>query len=241
MPAAHLVLSNQSSYAAAEVPLHDIAHGITRQLEDFAQAWGEITWTLVDDLRRQGFQVVLFDTSDQAGDLAYHDVTPKGRPYASVFCKTILDNDGTWTTGANSVSAATSHEVVELLADPVCNRYALDANGEEFALETADATENDSYDIDGVAVSNFLYPAYFNPFATATRRNKLDHMGVIEAPFTLRPGGYTIRHRGGKDTTVWGDEYPAWKRAAKKAADHSRTSMRARLVAGPRATTARSA
>ena len=151
MPAPHLVLSNQSSYAPSDVPLDDIAHAISRQLEDFAKAWGEITWTLVDDLRRQGFQVVLFDTSDQAGDLAYHDVTPEGRPYASVFCKTILDNDGTWTKGANSVSAATSHEVVELLADPACNRYALTGNGEEFALETADATENDSYDVGGVS------------------------------------------------------------------------------------------
>jgi hypothetical protein len=232
MPTPHLVLSNQSSYAASEVPLRDIAHAITRQLEDFAQAWGEITWMLVDDLRRQGFQVVLFDTSDQADALAYHDVTPKGRPYASVFCKTILDNDGTWTKGANSVSAATSHEVVELLADPVCNRYAVNAGGDEFALETADATENDSYDIEGIAVSNFLYPSYFNPFAKATRRNKLDHMGVVEGPFSLRPGGYTIRHRGGRDTTVWGDEYPTWKRAAKKAAAHSRTSMRARLLTG---------
>ena len=240
MPAPHLVLSNQSSYAPSDVPLDDIAHAISRQLEDFAKAWGEITWTLVDDLRRQGCQVVLFDASDQAGDLAYHDVTPEGRPYASVFCKTILDNDGTWTKGANSVSAATSHEVVELLADPACNQYALNGNGEEFALETADATENDSYDVGGVAVSNFLAPAYFNPFAKATRANKLDHMGVVEAPFTLRPGGYTIRHRGAKDTTVWGDEYPAWKRAAKKAAEHSRTSMRARLLAGEHGATARS-
>ena len=172
MPAPHLVLSNQSSYAPSDVPLDDIAHAISRQLEDFAKAWGEITWTLVDDLRR--------------------------------------------------------------------HRYALNGNGEEFALETADATENDSYDVGGVAVSNFLAPAYFNPFAKATRANKLDHMGVVEAPFTLRPGGYTIRHRGAKDTTVWGAEYPAWKRAAKKAAEHSRTSMRARLLAGEHGATARS-
>jgi hypothetical protein len=58
---------------------------------------------------------VLLDNTDKAEAMAYHDVTPAGRPYASVFCKDILTNGGTWSDGANSVSTAASHEVVELL------------------------------------------------------------------------------------------------------------------------------
>jgi hypothetical protein len=230
MAVKQLVMSNQSSYDTNTIPMADIAGAITRQLEDFAKAWGEVTWALVDELHSQGFAIVLFDTSDQAGALAYHDMTPKGAPYASVFCKTILDNDGTWAKGANSVSAATSHEVVELLGDPACNRYADDFAGYEYALETADPTEGDSYDIDGIAVSNFVHPDYFNPFAKAGKGVKLDHMGLIKKPFEVRKDGYVMRHKGAKDATVWGDEYPGWRKAMKTAA-HAHTRANARFAA----------
>lgn len=233
-----LVLVNKSSYRTKDVPLTEIAEAINRQLVDFAAAWGEITWTITRDLDRQGFRIVLFDTTDQAGALAYHDVTPSGRPYASVFCETILENGGTWTKGADSVSAATSHEVVELLADPACNQYADDYEGYLYAFETADCTEGDSYNIAGVAVSNFVYPDYFNPWAKKRRGHKLDHMGLINKPFEVRAGGYAMRHRGREDATVWGKRYPDWRKKMKTESEHARTVSRLRDVHGRRSSRA---
>jgi hypothetical protein len=226
-PVNGLMLVNKSSYRTKDIPMKEMSDAINRQLVDFAAAWGEITWTITRELGRQGFRIVLFDTSDEAGDLAYHDVSPNGAPYASVFCTTILDQDGTWIDGPDSISVAASHEVVETLADPACNRYADGYDGYLYAFETADATEADSYNIRGVAVSNFVYPDYFNPWATKRRGHKLDHMGVIKKPFEVRPGGYTMRHRGQADATVWGKKYPEWRRRMKlTAGSHARTAFR---------------
>ncbi len=221
-----LVLVNKSSYRTRDIPMAEMCEAINRQLVDFATAWGAITWTLTRDLRRQGFRIVLLDNSDEAEAMAYHDVTPSGRPYASVFCEDILANGGTWTESANSVSAAASHEVVELLADPACNQYADGFDGYLYAFETADPTEGDSYNIGGIAVSNFVYPDYFNPWAKKRRGHKLDHMGLIKKPFEVRPHGYVMRHRGRRDATIWGRRYPQWRYAMKTTAGHRRTRFR---------------
>jgi hypothetical protein len=231
-----LLLVNESSYTTRSIPMDSIRAAINEQLEHFAAAWGDVTWELTRDLDLQGFRIVLLDNADEADALAYHYLTPQGKPYASVFVEDILTNDGTWTDGANSVSCSASHEVVELLADPACNYYADGLDGYMYALEVADPTEGDSYNIDGVAVSNFVHPDYFNPWAKKRRGHKLDHMGLVKKPFETRPGGYVVRHRGLQDKTVWGPELPRWKREMKTTTAHRRTRVRLeelkRLTAG---------
>jgi hypothetical protein len=88
-----------------------------------------------------------------------------------------------------------SHEVLELLADPDVNLLVIGPhpkNPKSVALRTyevCDPVQSDSYNIDGIAVSNFVTPLYFarlpNPNTVRTNylKQELDRFGV-------RPGGY---------------------------------------------------
>lgn len=122
----------------------------------------------------------LFADADQPGALGYHDETPTGMPLAKVF--PFVDSSAPW-------SSIASHELLEMLADPLVCRAAQAADGRFFALEVCDAVEEDLYDVDGVRVSDFVLPAYFEP-PRSTSGLKLDHLGLIKSPYELRPGGY---------------------------------------------------
>jgi len=58
-----------------------------------------------------------------------------------------------------------SHELLEMLADPWINWCATGNDSKIYALEVCDAVEADDlgYDIDGVRVSDFVTPAWFEP------------------------------------------------------------------------------
>jgi hypothetical protein len=141
MPARTLRIVNQSKkHRSARVvgAIDATRRALNIQLRDVAQAWGEYVYAVVDDAHAQGFDVVLLDDADQAGDLGYHDLDPQGRPYARVFLDPILENGGTWLRGANSVSVTVSHEVCELVGDPSANHWVENARGALVAAERCD-------------------------------------------------------------------------------------------------------
>jgi hypothetical protein len=59
--------------------------------------------------------------------------------------------------------------------------------GRLYAYETADPVEEQTYQIDGVAVSNFVTPHWFDPAAHGV---PLDYLGRLKHPFQLAKGGY---------------------------------------------------
>lgn len=124
---------------------------------------------------------VISDTPDQPGALGYHDEGSDGVPYIKVF---VIDGYD-WVT-------TLSHEILELTGNPAANRWADSPDGSDYAQELCDAVEGDTYAINGLNVSNFVYPAFFDP--NAQKGEKLDYLGKLSAPFTMTPGGYEI-HR----------------------------------------------
>lgn len=170
--------------------------------------------------------LALFDNADQAGALGYHGRDPHGIPYGRVFVETILANGGTLFESANSVAVTLSHELLEMLGDEDVNVWCDAEDGYEYARELCDAVEADAYVIDGVHVSNFVLPTFFDPSAPHNI-TRFDYRSRLGAPFTMLPGGYQIRRGAdGRVENVWGDMFPEWKRAA-KAHPASRTSRRA--------------
>lgn len=143
------------------------------------------------------YQLIILDDTDQAGALGYHDLpqTPDGQPIGYVFAKTDLQYGLSWSVTA-------SHELLELLADPwICN-VAMKQSGVNatlFAWEVCDACEDDSlgYDIDGVRVSDFVFPAWFEDWR-APRSTRFDQREAIRAPLTLAPGGYISTFQPGQ-------------------------------------------
>lgn len=159
---------------------------------DFEPAWGigAVLAVSVDDVATE--RIYLLDNSDQADALGYHEEIGDV-PVGFVFAKTDLDAGQSWT-------ATLSHEVLEQLADPLINLGALGAYGMDsagnpvpawFTLEVCDACENDECQIDGVTVSNFLLPAWFEQEDPAeVPPGPFDFMGTLSAPFSMSPGGY---------------------------------------------------
>lgn len=110
-------------------------------------------------------------------------------------------------TTLNDVSTGISHELLEIMGDPGCNVWTDDQQGAEWAHELCDATQANSYEIEGIQVSNFLLPAFFEPGA-AGPYSFLGTKGSdpVTAPFTTAPGGYQIRRDSGTgETQVQGE------------------------------------
>ena len=216
-----LKIVNESSHRTARVSaaIDAVRKAINIQLRDVAREWGEYVFTVVDDAHEQGFNIVLLDDPDAADALGYHDLDRHGRPYARVFIDAILENDGTWLRGANSVSATISHEVCELVGDPTANHWVENARGALVAVELCDPVESCAYSIslrDGrrVSVSDFVYPDWFNPYVAPG--TQVDHMGVLHKPFEIAPDGYVIHHTSAGTRSIWGRTYPRWRKAAKR-------------------------
>ncbi len=128
-------------------------------------------------------------TSATAG---FHDKAYRGIPYGVVYLELadLLKED--W-------SVTLSHEALELIADPEAN-LLVQGPHPRFPkrkvyhwFEMCDAVQDERYNIDGIAVSNFVLPLYFTASPEHGGRN--DFLGTQSHGKTLRsfqvnPGGY---------------------------------------------------
>ncbi len=168
--------------------------------DDVVPVWG----TPAKLVKSTGFlpghwAMVFLDNADQAGALAYHDLTPDGLPEAKVFVKTTLDNH-------DLVSVSASHELVEMLVDPAINLMTTGPDPKlVYAYESADPVEALSYLVSGIAMTDFVYPAYFEAFHKPGSV-PFDRLKKINKPFQILSGGYQIIFKNGKWTQVFGSE-----------------------------------
>jgi hypothetical protein len=143
----------------------------------------------------------IFDTSDQAGALGYHDITDAGLPVGKVFVKDDIKYGLSWTV-------TLSHELCEMIVDPYIANCVFMQNsnttGVLYAFEVCDPCEDDSlgYKINNTLVSDFVYPAWFEGFRKANS-TKFDYRGVITRPFQLARGGYISRFVVGPNSQGW--------------------------------------
>jgi hypothetical protein len=126
------------------------------------------------------------------GEGGFH-MDKHNQPYSEVIASADSEE---WTIDA-------SHETVEMLVDPYGNRLQnsssieiqngkiQDGTGEfAYLVEACDPCEaNDySYAIQGIAVSDFLTPHFYDPVETPGTRYSFT--GAIKAPRQILPGGY---------------------------------------------------
>jgi hypothetical protein len=142
------------------------------------------------------WQFVYLDDADMADTEGDHDLSKKGRPYTKVFVKTTLKDK-------ELVSVVASHELFEMVIDPIANLWAQAKDGTEYAYEMCDPVEEDTFLVDGIPMSNFVYPTWFEPFKHP-RGTKFDHLGLLKKPFSLRKTGYATIKRKRKVKDVFG-------------------------------------
>lgn len=178
--------------------LNKIVHACQRQITLHVKPyWGVDARLAVFDVPPKGWIVVnIVDDADQAGVLGYHSLTDDGMPIGWIFAKTILEDK-------QSISVTLSHELIELLGDPTAAQCVQVNDTDFWAWELCDAVENDSYLIDGVEVSNFVLPGWFNPLIKH-RGNSVDYLNKLSLPLTLSKGGYMPVYRNGQWTQIFG-------------------------------------
>jgi hypothetical protein len=136
--------------------------------------------------------IYLWDNVNVANALGYHDRNNRGIPFGFVFIELSKELGESWTV-------TFSHEALELVGDPEVNLLVAGphpANPKQDVFhwyEMCDAVQAESYQIDGVEVSNFVLPLYFTGGEEVGGRN--DYLGSVHNGKTLKsfgvnPGGY---------------------------------------------------
>ncbi|HEX4509389.1 MAG TPA: hypothetical protein VH328_04895 [Burkholderiaceae bacterium] len=136
--------------------------------------------------------IYLMDAPVVSGAEGVHDLDAQDVPYGFVFLDVCHQVKDPWTV-------ALSHEALELVGDPLANLLVQGPHPEDHRhrvfhqFEMCDAVQDESYEIDGLPVSNFVLPAYFSRKHDAAART--DFMGRPARgdalrPFGLSDGGY---------------------------------------------------
>jgi len=174
--------------------------------------------------------IYIIDNDAQvAGALGFHQEETSGKIDGYIMAEPILTNGGAALAfdasnpGQYTVSATLSHEVLEAIGDRFTNCYF--DNGEvSWCAELCDPVEQIGYGImvgtTNVAVSDFVFPSFFNPDAALAINGPYNYLKSLTEPFSILPGGYAIVRTGGPGTEqqIFGATMPDWRKAMKKAA-----------------------
>jgi hypothetical protein len=157
--------------------------------------------------------ITVQDTLDDPQALGYHTQDGSEHIWGVVGTQAAMSNGAQALTGKYAISTILSHEVAEMFMDPFCSLWADTGTGFAVAFEIGDPVQSDTYDIDGVAVSNFVTGPWFNPMAARTDR--FDYMNNLHGPFTMTTGGYWVQREAGQTSQKFGADMPEWLRQVK--------------------------
>jgi hypothetical protein len=129
--------------------------------------------------------ISIVDSLDEPGVLGYHD-----DEFGVIYGMVLAQGDRT--------SVTLSHEILEMLCDPKCNRWITLPDGIRMvAEEVCDPVEADTYPVSvtifgetrQVSISNYVLPSWFDPRGEFPF-DKMRRLG--SGMPTMRPGGYLI-------------------------------------------------
>ena len=186
--------------------------------QHFAPVWGTPCKLVHSsgDIPAGNWGMAFLDNADVADALGYHDLTPDGLPLSKIFVETTI-SDG------EEVSVTAAHELAEMLVDPGIQMGALSPDNVWYAYETADAVERETFAVNGIDMSDFVYPAWFEAFRKPGS-TQFDHLGKCSKPFQILKGGYMGVFQNGQWSQIFGSKAAEkWFRAR----HHPRTDRRA--------------
>jgi hypothetical protein len=139
------------------------------------------------------------DAAKRAKWLGYHHPDKTGgRPFAKVFVNSVLGSK-------ELVSVAASHELAEMLVDPAINLWTVGPKDTLYSYEVCDAVEEEKFSVNGILMSDFVYPAYFELFRER-KSTQFDYMEKVDGPFQILKGGYAQVRIGSKITEKMGSK-----------------------------------
>jgi hypothetical protein len=165
---------------------------VTRDLPQYWNINASVAYLTDPHRIPQGFWPVQLVKSLPPPEGGFH-LTHHNQPYAKVIA----------TPGSDDWIIDASHETLEMLVDPAGNRLQAsteitlagnrieDGDGTfEYLVEVCDPCEGNEfgYQINGLTVSDFLTPHFYDLNATSDAR--FSFTGALKAPREILPGGY---------------------------------------------------
>jgi hypothetical protein len=179
-----IALINEATVIGPDDVARCVAALQTQVARDFAPNWGIDAHLRVADRPDDDEEALyLLDDTAQADSLGQH----RERPCGFVLVRPCLEAGESWQTAA-------SHELLELLADPLLNLAAEGLHQGKpalLALEVCDPVANDEYEIANVPVANFVLPSWFLS-GPLPEDALVDFLGRLSEPGTLSPGGQAL-------------------------------------------------
>jgi hypothetical protein len=183
------LVSEESSISMSE--LMEVAAALDKQAtRDLGPAWGvQATVTACSRLEQVPLDYWPIIIKDDIGDpnaLGYH--TDRHRqPYS------LVKFDEGWTVTC-------SHECIEMLVDPqgsrmVAGQSPVASQGKvRFLVEPCDPSEASTYKCNDIDVSDFYFPAYFEPEQPGAPQKQCSYTGALTRPRQVIQGGYLSWH-----------------------------------------------
>ncbi len=238
---------NHSNGLVSDEAIQTAIRAINRQIEeDFTPYWGmparlrlegrsvEMPDKIVLADMRGDAVLYLWDKTDIANAIGYHNRNHAGVPYGFVFLSVAEKINEPW-------SVTLSHEALELIADPDVNLLVAGPHPTEerdvfYWYEMCDAVQDETYEIDGVAVSNFVLPLYFTGTRTDDEKGgrndflSRERDGATLSSFGINRGGYVGFYdpvtNSMETYKKQGDVRATERLAAKSAAQQARRAVR---------------
>ena len=201
----HVDVINASTLVGAAEVRRCLAALRVQLARDFAPVWGRTAKLRYVGAREKAnpgaWQMVLLDHRD--ADDGYHELTREGLPLGRVFVREARKCPSGWTSTA-------SHELLELIANPDTTQTVfVEAPGRGpriYPQEVCDPVQDDrfTYEIDGVPVSDFVYPAWFDPWRKRGSA-RFDQAGKLRLPFEVPKACYAMFYD--VHARVWRDDW----------------------------------
>jgi hypothetical protein len=184
----HVALTSVSS-SVSPAALMPVAAALQKQVaRDFGPIWRRRAtvspFATLEDVPLGYWPLIVVDRLQQGAGVHLDE---EGQPYS------LIEATPDWSLTA-------SHECLEMLADPFGSRLVAgsspkgDQGRVEFLVEVCDPCEaaDFAYTVNGVVVSDFYTPSYFDPVAAGGVRYSFT--GHVQRPRQVLPGGYLSWH-----------------------------------------------
>lgn len=205
----------------AQVATYAVAQQI--QLDrDFKAFWGlsaEVLYPQTGVALPAGAWPLYLRDHTGADDLGNH-AAAAGVPYGQVGVADCATDGSSWTVDA-------SHELLEMLIDPLVTTFTPAPDGWTYTKEVCDAVQDDrwGYKINGVLMTAFVTPSWFLPGSSGPFVFPSVSSGELKGPFQLAPGGYIQRIKPGDK--AWSMVTPLGERLSRRQTKDQNPASRA--------------
>lgn len=209
MPALTTIAVINQSTSVSNEQVEIMTQALTIQLaQHFCPAWGLLPITVsfcpnVASIPCGAATIYIVENDAQVqGALGYHQEESNDVIDGYIMCQPILTNGGTILNfdasnpSQYSVSGTLSHEVMETIGDVFTNTFCVGpqiSQGNLYCQEMCDPVEQIGYSIQvggvNVSVSDFILPAWTNPYDT---KGPFNYLRSLPGSFQMLSGGYMI-------------------------------------------------